>query len=129
MDSIFSRKKARPRQGSLSSQDLNERSVPYDKLGPSPRSPIPVNTISQGLRGTPSISAPITNPTLTTDGAESIPFSISRQAADRERPYPSTSEDRHQLNSPNGSVSTMESSTLYSDSMASFSSTNRPKTP
>ena len=47
MDSIFGRKKTRPRQSSISVQDLNERSVPYDKLLPPSRSPITVGTSSR----------------------------------------------------------------------------------
>ena len=62
MDSLFGRKKGRPRQGSVTG-DLSERSVPYDRLPSSPRAPVPVANTTQGIRS--QISAPITNPTLT----------------------------------------------------------------
>jgi cytokinesis protein len=118
MDSIFGRKKARPRQSSLSGQDLNERSVPYDKLAPPPRSPIPVATVNQGLRG---ISAPNTNPALTTLGTEHNKFTVHRSKLDREGTYdqhPSTRQG-----SPSTSISTADSSTLYDEYMTPLSTT------
>ena len=115
METIFGRKKGRTRQSSVSGQDLNDRSVPYDKLGPSPRSPVPVNTVSQGLRGTSHISAPITNPTLTQDGTEFNLFSIGRQKLERDRIYNQERDERIRPQSPS-SISTADSSTLSSDS-------------
>src|SRR4051794_1025892 len=112
----FFRKKGRPRQTSASGQDLNERSVPYDKLGSSGRSPSAGHSVPQGLRGTSFISAPITNPTLTSDGTELNVFTVGRQRLDRDR------EDRARPKSPSTSISTADSSTLYSDSYPSSSS-------
>jgi cytokinesis protein len=126
METFFNRKKGRPRQTSGSGQDLNERSVPYDKLSPSGRSPSTVNSIPQGVRGTSYISAPITNPTLTSDGTELNLFAGGRQRLNRDR------EDRARPRSPSTSVSTADSSTLYSDSYPSSSSLtngNRTYTP
>jgi cytokinesis protein len=80
MDSIFGRKKPknnereRARQVSSASTELSERSVPYDKLGPAGRAPIP-------------ISAPITNPTLTDDGTEFNVYQMKKSRAERERMY------------------------------------------
>src|ERR1700750_1843172 len=87
MDSIFGRKRAKTRQSSISGfAELNESaSAPYDKL-PSPRSPLPVGTISQGITAG-FISAPITNPTLTTDGTELNKFAMQRSKAEREKAY------------------------------------------
>ena len=56
MDSIFGRKKSRPRQSSVSVQDLSERSVPYDKLSAPSRSPITVISPSR-------VSPPHSQPT------------------------------------------------------------------
>jgi len=136
MDSIFGRKSKthKSRQPSLSGLDLNERSVPYDRLGPSPRSPVPVGTVSQGLRGgvpttTSVISAPITNPTLTANGTEFNFFSIQSNKADRDRAYALANEaNAARPGSPTASVSTADSSTLYNDS-SSATVTGRPKTP
>lgn len=79
MDISLFRKKGRPRQSSASGQDLGG-SIPYDKVATSPRSPVPVSTISQGLRG---ISAPNTNPGLTPEGTTLNKFTHSRN----ERPH------------------------------------------
>ena len=107
MDSLF-RKKARPRQSSVSLQDLNERSVPYDKLSAPSRSPIPVGTINQGLKG---ISAPNTNPALTASGTELNKFTIQRSKLERDNIY-----ERHmRQDSLTESISTGDSLTLYSD--------------
>ncbi|KAG6853705.1 hypothetical protein C0991_002241 [Blastosporella zonata] len=125
MDSLFGRKKGRPRQSSVSAQqDLNERSVPYDKLGPPPRSPLPVGTVSQGFRG---ISAPNTNPSLTASGTEINKYAMQRSKVERERLY-----DLHgytRPGSPSTSVSTADSSTLYDESLPSSSSKHLPQTP
>lgn len=71
METLFGKRKSRPRQSSVNGQALDELSVPYDRTMPA-RSPIPVGTVSQVLRGStsPLISAPFTNPTLTSDGME-----------------------------------------------------------
>jgi cytokinesis protein len=133
MDSIFGRKRLahKSRQPSLTGFDLNERSVPYDKLGPAPRSPVPVGTVSQGLRSGPTtsvISAPITNPTLTSNGTE---FNIyQKNKADPQRAFALANEANNAARpgSPTASVSTADSSTLYNDS--SFATiTGTAKTP
>ena len=133
MDSIFGRKRLahKSRQPSLTGFDLNERSVPYDKLGPAPRSPVPVGTVSQGLRSGPTtsvISAPITNPTLTSNGTE---FNIyQKNKADTQRAFALANEANNAARpgSPTASVSTADSSTLYNDS--SFATiTGTAKTP
>lgn len=129
MDSLWGRKSKtqKPRQPSLSGLDsLHERSVPYDKLGPAPRSPIPVGTVSQGLRN-PIISAPITNPTLTANGTELNKYSMYNSKADRDRAYAIANEANGRPGSPTASVSTTDSATLYNDSSANTA--NRPKTP
>ena len=124
MDTLFGRKKARPRQSSLSARDPFEHSVPYDKLAPAPRVPMPVDTVSQGLRGTSVISAPLTNPTLTHDGTELNYNAYQRNRIDRDRANTVVSNSR-----PDSSFSTPDSSTLYNESMASFTPSKRPKTP
>ncbi|EJD02078.1 uncharacterized protein FOMMEDRAFT_87486 [Fomitiporia mediterranea MF3/22] len=112
MDTLFGRKKPRPRQ---TSADLTERSVPYDKLGPAARSPIPVGTVSHGLRTSATngsaISAPITNPTLTNDGTELNVRTAQRQRVERERLYSqhSRSTTRSPLISATSSSATLSS--------------------
>ena len=127
MDTIFNRKKLKPqpRQSSFSTQDLNQRSVPYDKLAPSPRSPLAVATLSQGLSGTSHISAPITNPTLTSNGTEFNIYSLQRAKPDRKAAYSNNSNDYGPPTSPISSLFSTDSSTTYSDSTAS-SSVGRP---
>lgn len=86
---IFGRRKTRQRQTSSSSQDLAE-SVPYDRLNPSSRSPMPVGTVSQGLRASTTgstISAPMTNPTLTSDGTELNYYAMQKSRSERDRIY------------------------------------------
>jgi cytokinesis protein len=117
MESLFGKKKNRPRQSSVSvNQELNERSVPYHKLGPPQRSPVPVSSASQGIRGnsTAMISAPMTNPTLTANGTELNKYAMARTRADRERAYRDGSPIGRP-GSPAASVSTNDSSTLYND--------------
>jgi cytokinesis protein len=126
MDTLFSRRKQRPRNSSLSGQDLAD-SVPYDRL-PSTRSPLTVGTISQGLRGTPStsvISAPLTNPTLTAHGTDlnSNFQNLQRSRLERDRANTASTGNR-----PDSSFSTADSSTLYNESVVSFTG-KRPKTP
>lgn len=117
MDSFFGKKKNRPRQSSVSNNELNERSVPYHKLGPSSRSPVTVNTVSQGLRGNSAavISAPMTNPTLTANGTEMNRYAVSKQRSDRERAYREGSGFARP-GSPSTSISTADSATLYNES-------------
>jgi cytokinesis protein len=117
MDSLWGRKKSRGRQSSIS--DLNEVSVPYDRLAPSPRSPVPVGTVSQGLRNPSFISAPITNPTLTSNGTELNKFAQQKTRIERERAY-----EQYHTNRPRSPsvISTADSSTLYSDAGPSSSS-------
>ena len=69
MDSFFGKKKSRPRNSSVSTNQELTGSVPYHKLGPPQKSPVTVGTMSQGLRGNPAavISAPMTNPPLFSD--------------------------------------------------------------
>jgi cytokinesis protein len=119
MDSIFGRKKGKTRQPSLTGQELAQ-AVPYDKLAPSPRSPVQV----AAARGGSFISAPITNPTLTTNGTELNKFAIQRTRADRERAYEQYNAERPA--SPSTTVSTADSSTLYSDSSAA-SKSHKPR--
>lgn len=126
MDTFFGRKKSRPRQSSLSGRDLSEHSVPYDKLAPAPRAPMPVGTVSQGLRGNSTISAPLTNPTLTHDGTEfnyNTFAAYHRNRMDRDRANTVTSSSR-----PESSFSVADSSTLYNESTFT-TPTKRPKTP
>lgn len=110
MDSLFGRKKAKTRQSSISGlAELNEStSVPYDKL-PSPRSALP----GQGTANSGLISAPITNPTLTTDGTELNKFAMQRSKAERERAYEFHANQRPA--SPSTTVSWSDSSTAYSE--------------
>ena len=126
MDSFFGKKKSRPRQSSVATnQGLDERSVPYHKLGPPQRSPVTVNTMSQGLRGNPStvISAPMTNPTLTASGTELNKYAIAKNRAERDRSYRDISPLRRP-GSPSTSVSTADSSTLYNDPESPAPKTN-----
>lgn len=126
MDSFFGKKKKeRPRQSSVSTNASDERlgSVPYHKLGPPSRSPVTVNTVSQGLRANPGavISAPMTNPSLTTNGTDLNINRITRQRSDRDRAYRETTGNSPypRPNSPSTSISTADSSTLYGDSESS----------
>jgi cytokinesis protein len=118
MDSIFNRKKVRPQTRQVT-QDLGERSVPYDKLGPSPRSPVSVGTLSQGLSAS-NISAPMTNPTLTANGTEFNKFALQRARAEKaNRAYAKQLNDYAPPNSPNSSLFATDSSAMYTDSMTS----------
>jgi cytokinesis protein len=116
MDSLFGRKKARPRQSSVSVQDLNERSVPYDKLSTS-HSPVPVGTINQGLLK--GISVPNIT-TLTTSGTELSKFTMQAQRSQLQKDDLYL-QHLHQ-DSPNESISTSDSLTLYSDANEATSS-------
>lgn len=127
MDTFFNRKKQRPRNSSVSAQDLAD-SVPYDKLPSLNRSPLAVGTVSQGLRGGPStsvISAPLTNPTLTANGTDlNLNYqSLHRARLERDKGIAAPSPAR-----PDSSFSTADSSTLYNESVASIPA-KRPKTP
>jgi len=115
MNSFLTRKKNRTRQSSGSSVSELGASKPYEELGPSPRSPIHVGTTSQALRGSVSnvISAPITNPTLTTDGTELNLFTMHRSRQERDQLYNSHPSTRPI--SPINSPSTADSSTIYSE--------------
>ena len=123
MDSFFGKKKSRPRGSSISGGGLEERSVPYNKLAPPPRSPVTVNTVSQGLRSNPTavISAPITNPGLTATGTEMNKFTQSRTRSERERAYregAGINPYGNRPGSPSMSVYTADSSTIYNGSDA-----------
>ncbi len=113
MDTIFGRKKARPRQSSVSGQDLDERSVPYDQLAAPLRSPGPASTTNQGMRG---ISAPHTNPSLTDTGTEFNFFSMQKQKKERERLYDQHTSNQRPNSSATSISSTADSSTLYEES-------------
>lgn len=107
MDTFFGRKKSRQRQSSLSQQDLGERSIPYDQLPAALRSPIPVATINQGIRG---ISAPNTNPSLTDSGTDMNNYAIQKHRRLNDIP--------HRPESSTNSVPSAGSSnspTLYDD--------------
>ncbi|KAL5511448.1 hypothetical protein ACEPAH_4664 [Sanghuangporus vaninii] len=120
MDTLFGRKKPRQRQ---TSTDLSERSVPYDKLGPASKSPIPVGTISHGLRTSASqISAPVTNPTLTSDGTEFNLHAMRRARSDRERTYAPPAWNMPKA--PLISAASSSSATLSSNPSSSGSSTS-----
>lgn len=116
MNSFLTRKKNRPRQSSVSTASELGASKPYEDLAPSPRTPIHVGTTSQGLRNQfPSvISAPITNPTLTTDGTELNLYTMHRSRQERDQLYNTYPATRPI--SPTNSPSTADSSTLYSES-------------
>ena len=119
MDTFFGKKKNRPRQSSVSGE-LSEHSIPYDKLNVPGRTPIPVGTVSQGLRtsaASNNISAPITNPTLTNDGTELNLHAMQRSRSERERLYP---QSKTLGSSPFMSPST-SSTTLYSDTPSTAS--------
>ena len=121
MDTFFNRKKQRPRNSSISAQDLAD-SVPYDKLPSVTRSPLPVATVSQGLRGNTSvISAPLTNPTLTANGTD---LNVNYQNLHRTR----LEKDKANPARPDSSFSTADSPTLYNEPLASFPG-KHPKTP
>lgn len=127
MDTFFNRKKQRPRNSSVSTQDLAD-SVPYDKLPSLTRSPLAVGTVSQGLRGGPTtsaISAPLTNPTLTASGTDlNLNYqNLHRARLERDKGIAAPSPAR-----PDSSFSTADSSTLYNESFAAFPG-KRPKTP
>lgn len=113
MDTIFGRKKSRLRQSSLSGQDL--QSVPYESVTPGP--PVPVSR--QAVVS--NISAPITNPTLTTNGTSLNVHSMQRSRAARERVYAATATSTPRSSSPHASIVTDDSSTLYSESADSSS--------
>lgn len=95
--------------------------MPYDKLGPASRSPMPVGTVSQGIRNSTAttISAPITNPTLTNEGTELNLYAMSRSRSERERLYPQSSKSL--ARSPYMSASN-STATLYSDGSSSSTS-------
>ena len=117
----FLRKKNRPRQSSVSTTSELGSSKPYEELDPPPRPPTHVGTTSQGLRGSvPNvISAPITNPTLTTDGTELNIFTMHRSRQERDQLYGSYPANRP--SSPLNSPSTVDSSTVYSESDKTYS--------
>lgn len=118
MSTLFGRMKGRPRQSSVSGQDLNERSVPYDKLSTPARSPVAVGTFSQGLKG---ISAPNTNPALTASGTELNIFTLQRSRLEREKAY-----DQYRESSA-ASLSSADSSTLFDDSIQQRAATQNAR--
>ena len=108
MDTIFGRKKSRQRQSSLSQQDLGERSIPYDQLPAALRSPIPVATINQGIRG---ISAPNTNPSLTDSGTGMNNYTMQQHR--RLNDVPHKRPESSTISAPSTGFS--NSSTLHDD--------------
>ena len=98
MDSLFHRKRSRiqNRQTSVSSQDLNDTSVPYDQIGSSPLTSPAKSAVN--YRGPNHISAPLTNPTLTATGTEFNKYALLRSRADRDR-------DRGLANRPTSGIS------------------------
>ena len=115
MDTLFGRKKSRQRQSSISgSQDL--RSVPYDRVLPGP--PVTVSRASVPS----SISAPTTNPTLTTNGTDLNLRTLQRSKAERERAYATASASSTRSGSPSASLMTDDSSTRRTESTDSISS-------
>lgn len=96
MDSLFGRSKklTKAHRPSATGSELSERSVPYDRVGAG-RAPVQVGTVSQGLRASGAISAPITNPTLTLDGTDLNLHTMARARHEREQTYglPSTSSN------------------------------------
>ena len=121
MNTFLTRKRNRARQSSVSTASELGASKPYEELAPSPRSPIHVGTTSQALRGSvPSvISAPITNPTLTTNGTELNLFTMHRSRQERDQIY--NSHPANRPTSPVNSPSTADSSTIYSESDKTYS--------
>lgn len=125
MESLFGKKKSRPRQPSVSTGG-ELRSMPYDRVPPG--SPLPIGSSSQGFRSAVlanAISAPITNPTLTTNGTDLNLNTIQRVKAERDLVYAANNVSTRP-NSPQMSLVTDDSSTLYSDSAESPS---KPYTP
>ncbi|KIJ37716.1 hypothetical protein M422DRAFT_177632 [Sphaerobolus stellatus SS14] len=132
METLFGRKKSRPRQSSVSGQDLDERSVPYDRTLPAARSPIPVGTVSQALRspGGHAISAPITNPTLTSTGTELNKTAMLRRRQEREQNYGSVGNSdaqSYRSGSPNTSARSSEVSLSASSIPAYTTTTTRQR--
>ncbi|KAG8817543.1 hypothetical protein FRC18_000457 [Serendipita sp. 400] len=87
MDALFGRKKLTKANRSIaSSSDLNDKYVPYDRMGAG-KTPMQVATVSQGLRASGAISAPITNPTLTLEGTDLNLHTLGRHKQEREELY------------------------------------------
>lgn len=87
MDSLFGRKKPRPRQPSISDSDLGGRSIPYDRLAPSARPSMPASPVSSSFGRASGISAPITNPTLTDEGTDLNFRQLLKAKVQRDRIY------------------------------------------
>jgi len=121
MDTFFGRKKSRPRNPSVSGQDLDERSVPYDRTTPA-RSPIPVGTMSQALRS-PNISAPITNPTLTATGTELNKTAMLRKRREREQDYGPNGQGA--FPPPSSSSARSSEASFSGSSIPSYTTTSR----
>jgi len=107
---FLSRNKIRPRQPAV--DELNP-SNPYEKIAPSSRTPIHVGITLQALRGSaPSpISAPITNPTLTSGGVE-----LDLSTMHRLELGLYSSNLANKPTSPPNSPSTADSSTIHTES-------------
>jgi cytokinesis protein len=116
METLFGRKKSRPRMSSISGQDL--RSVPYDSVPAGP--PIPVSRPVTAA----SISAPVTNPTLTANGTDLNVHTMQRTRAERDQAYATASTSTQRSGSPHTSVATDDSSTLHSESTESISNSH-----
>ena len=100
-------KTGRPRQSAV--YELSS-SKPYEEIDPSPRIPIHIGTTSQALRGSPPslISAPITNPTLTSGGIELDLSTMHRLELGLYSPNPATRPI-----SPQNYPPTADSSTIH----------------
>ena len=124
MDTLFGRKKSRARQSSVSLSGQDLRSVPYDRVLPGP--PVAVGRPAPPAN---NISAPTTNPTLTTNGTDLNLRTLQRTRAERERAYAaSASAANPRSGSPSASLVTDDSSTHRSESTDSISSPPPPST-
>jgi len=97
----------------------------YDKLSPSHRIPTHARTTSQTLRGSASrlISAPATNPTLTSD-TDLSPLITDRLTREQEQAMPLPGIKRHSFRKSPTTVT--DSSTIYSESDESYSHRRSP---
>lgn len=121
MDSLFGRKKAsRPRGVSVANGNDLDTAVPYDKLAPSSRSPLPT---TNGRPSASMISAPTTNPGLTADGTD-LNFN-SRRRGERgyKTPDSTTAEDWSGTTLMTNGASSSRN-TMASESRTSISTTS-----
>ena len=120
---LFSKRLKKPRP---TQTGLDMTSVPYDQTAPPLRSPVPVATVSQGLRQVAqNISAPVTNPTLTRQGTELNIHQLERQRAARERAY---REHEREARENAERLSTSTSTQSQSEELADSASTSSRST-